>query len=271
VQQALVDRGDLPFETLLRDSVLTPIGMHDSTFAQPLPATLLPRAALPHDSRGKAYAGGPYTYPEQAAAGLWTTPSDLARFAIWLQDTVAGKNQAVLSKDLARDMLRVVRNDYALGLNVEGKEATASFSHGGSNTGYQNTLFAYTEHGDGAVVMTNGDAGDELAPGLIRAIAVEYGWPSYQTRMRKAVEIDADRRAALPGRYITREIGDFFIQERGGKLMLALRGGRYEPLYAESPTLMFVLSRDAELHFAPDANSGRIVSGSFDIAFERAD
>lgn len=274
VQQALVERSGRPFDALLLETVLKPIGMSDSTFAQPLPAALQARAALPHDRRGQAYAGGAYTYPELAAAGMWTTPTDLAKFALAVQRAAAGESKGgkgVLSQEMARTMLAPVQKGYALGYQVEGSGAAASFAHGGSNMGYQNTLFAYTGHGDGAVVMTNGDAGGELAQSVIRAIAAEYNWPSQQTKLRKAVALDAARRAALPGRYATREIGDFVIEERAGQLMIALRPGQFEPLHAESPEVLFVLSREAELRLAPDGQSGRLVSGAFDIAFKRAE
>lgn len=273
VQQAMIDRSGRPFDALLTDTVLKPLGMNDSSFAQPLPAALRTRAALPHDRRGQPYAGGPYTYPELAAAGLWTTPTDLARFAMEVQRAAGGKGKGVLSQASVRTMLAAPGKDkgYALGLQVEGSGAAASFEHGGSNMGYQNTLFAYTEHGDGAVVLTNGDNGAELAQGLIRAIAAEYKWPTYQSKTRKAVPLDTARRVALPGRYVTREIGDFTIEERGGQLMIALRAGQFEPLYAESPEVLFVLSRDADLRMAPDGKSGRLVSGAFDIAFKRAE
>ena len=273
VQQALVDRSGRPFDALLLDTVLKPIGMSDSTFAQPLPAALQARVAPPHDRLGQAYAGGPYTYPELAAAGMWTTPTDLAKFALEVQRAAAGKGKGkgVLSQEMARTMLNPLQKGYALGLQVEGSGAASSFAHGGSNMGYQNTLFAYTEHGDGAVVMTNGDAGGELAQSVIRAIAAEYNWPSQQTKLRRAVKLDAARRAALPGRFVTREIGDFVIEERAGQLMIALRPGQFEPLYAESDEVLFVLSREADLRLAPDAQGGRLVSGAFDIAFKRAE
>lgn len=271
VQQALVDRSGRPFDALLLDTVLKPIGMNDSSFAQPLPGNLAARIAPPHDRRGQPYAGGPYTYPELAAAGLWTTPTDLAKFMLELQRDAAGKGKGVLSQQMARTMLAPVQKGYGLGVQVEGTGPAASFAHGGSNIGYQNTLFAYSEHGDGAVVMTNGDAGGELAQSLIRAIAAEYKWPSEHTRLRKAVALDAARRAALPGRYVTREIGDFTIEKRNGQLMVALRPGQFEPLYAESDDTLFVLSREADLLLAPDGKSGRIVSGAFDIAFQRAE
>jgi len=263
VQQAMIDRSGRPFEALMDETVLKPLGMNDSSFAQPLPAALLARAALPHDGQGKPYAGGPYTYPELAAAGLWTTPSDLVKFALAIQ----GGGSPVLSITMTQTMLRPVMNDYALGLNIDGKAPRHAFGHGGSNMGYQNTLYAFVQKGDGVVVMTNGDAGAELAQSLVRAVAAEYRWPTQQPKLRKAITLPAATRAKLAGRYQIKGLGNFEIAERGGKLMVALRDNQWEPLYAESARTLFVLSRELELRM--DGTGGRLLSGSFDVAFKR--
>ena len=265
-QQALIDRTKQPFDVLLRATVLAPIGMRDSRFAQPLPASLLARAALPHDGEGKPVAGGPYTYPELAAAGLWTTPSDLARFALDLQRSASGA-KGVLSARMARTMLTPVKNGYGLGVNVQGTGASLSFAHGGSNTGYQNTLFAYAR-GDGAVVMTNGANGAELANSMLRALAHEYKWPSQRATVRKTIALPVAAQEAIAGRYEVKGLGDFKIARRDGRLMIALRGDTWEPLYAASPTVLFVLSSELELRLAD--GGGRIMAGSFDVPFTRA-
>lgn len=266
VQQAMIDRSGRPFDALMADTVLTPLGMSDSSFAQPLPTTLLARAALPHNAKGAAYPGGAYTYPELAAAGMWTTPTDLAKLALALQRGAAG-GDALLSPTMTRTMLRPVMNNYALGVEIDGKAPQHAFGHGGSNMGYQNSLYAYVQRGEGAVVMTNGDAGAELAQELIRAVAAEYRWPTYQTVMRKAITLPAATRARLAGRYEIKGLGSFEIAEREGKLMVALRDNQWEPLYAESARTLFVLSRELELHMAD--KGGRLKSGSFDVAFTR--
>jgi CubicO group peptidase (beta-lactamase class C family) len=268
LQQALTDRTHQPFDALLMETVLKPAGMRDSRFAQPLPAKLLTRAALPHDGDGKPYAGGPYTYPEMAAAGLWTTPSDLARFALDLQRSLKG-GKGLLSPQMARTMVTPLKNRYALGLQVEGEGEALSFEHGGSNMGYQNNLFAYANHGDGAVIMTNGANGSELASSILRALAVEYKWPSQQPAERKAVALDLAAQEKLAGRYVIAGLGDFTIARRDGRLMVALRDGAWEPLYAAAPEVLFVLSRKLELRIAGDG--GRLVSGSFDVPFKRAE
>ncbi|KFC65533.1 serine hydrolase [Massilia sp. LC238] len=266
VQQAMIDRSGRPFDALMEETVLKPLGMSDSSFAQPLPGALLARAALPHSENGKPTAGGAHTYPELAAAGMWTTPTDLAKFALALQRGAGGAD-GVLSPTMTRTMLRPVMNNYALGLHIDGKAPQHAFSHGGSNMGYQNTLYAYVARGDGAVVMTNGDGGAQLAQSVIRAIAAEYRWPSYQTVMRKAIALPAATRAKLAGRYEIKDLGGFEIAEREGKLMVALRENQWEPLYAESARKLFVLSRELELHM--ENQGGRLVSGSFNVAFKR--
>jgi CubicO group peptidase (beta-lactamase class C family) len=268
VQQALIDRSGKPFDALLLETVLKPAGMADSRFAQPLPASLLGRAALPHDEAGQPYAGGPHTYPELAAAGLWTTPADLARFALDLQRSLQG-GKGVLSPRMARTMIAPVDNRYGLGLQIEGEGQALSFAHGGSNMGYQNTLFAYARHGDGAVVMTNGANGGELANSVLRALAAEYKWPSQQPTVRKAVALELAAQEKLAGRYLVPGQGDFTIARRDGQLMVALRGAAWEPLYAAAPDVLFVLSRKLELQMAGDG--GRLVSGSFDLPFKRAE
>jgi CubicO group peptidase (beta-lactamase class C family) len=272
VQQALIDRSGKSFAELLSETVLAPLGMKDSSFAQPLPAALLPRAAMPHDGKGEPYKGGPYTYPELAAAGLWTTPSDLARFALGVQRNADAQGKPLLSPAMARTMLTPVKNGYALGFGTEGKGSSLSFGHGGSNMGYQDVLSAYLGRGDGVVVMTNGEGGNDIAQGILRAVAFEYHWPSNQTVTRKAVALSPAKRKALVGIYEIRSLGTFEITEQSGQLMLGIREGVVEPLYAASgaPAVLFVLSRGMELRMAKDGSpAGRLHAGSFDVPFTR--
>jgi CubicO group peptidase (beta-lactamase class C family) len=270
VQQAMIDRSAKPFPELLAETVLAPLGMKDSSFAQPLPAALPPRAAMPHDGKGEPYPGGPYTYPELAAAGLWTTPSDLARFVLGVQRNADERGQPLLSPAMARTMLKPVKNSYALGFGIEGNGPALSFGHGGSNMGYQDVLFGSVEHGEGVVVMTNGEGGNDLAQGILRAVAHEYHWPSKQTTMRKAIELPPARRKALAGVYEVKGLGSFEIREQDGQLVFLAHGDAAEPLYAASPTLLFLLSRELELRMAKDGSpGGRLVSGSFDVPFKR--
>ena len=270
-QLAMSERSGAPFAALLARTVLAPAGMRDSSFTQPASAAILARAALPHNSDGTPVAGGPHTYPELAAAGLWTNPSDLARFAIELQHSAAGHGK-VLKAAAARRMFTPLKNNYGLGIGIDDDGARA-FSHGGSNKGYQNLLFVYAGKGDGAVVMTNSDAGATLAGDLVRAIAAEYQWPGYRSVERSAVAVDPAQAKALAGTFEVPQLGDFSISEQDGKLTLWLRPGEGHALYAQSASTWFVLGQKLELRFdqAGAYDSGSLVKdGSFNVAFARA-
>ena len=90
-QLAMTDVTGQSFPRLLEALVLKPLGMTQSTYDQPLPATLVPKAAAGYSADGKEVPGKRHVYPEMAAAGLWSTPSDLARFGIGLQNILRGK------------------------------------------------------------------------------------------------------------------------------------------------------------------------------------
>lgn len=267
-QYVMMERSKSSFAELMHDTVLKPLAMADSTFAQPLPPQMLARAALPHDSTGKPVPGGPHTYPEQAAAGLWTTPSDLAKFAIETRRSAAGQSNLVLSQAMTHLMLTTVMQQYGLGLGIEGDGQSQSFGHGGSNEGYRALMTAYTERGDGIVVMTNGERGNELGSALMRAVAAEYGWPTNRTKVRRSVALKADALATLPGTYMVQGAGDFTVRRSGDTLVVELRKGDHETLLAAPSGSYFVQSRELELQFT-GKDAGKLLAGSSEMPFSR--
>lgn len=176
-QLLMSDVSGRSFADLMDEMVLQPTRMVHSTFSQPLPAALASRAAAGHGPGGAPMAGRWHVYPEQAAAGLWSTPSDLARLAIEVQRSAAGREGGVLSPAMTRQMLTRHGGPYGLGFNLVGEGDGRIFRHSGSNMGFRAQLVAYTATGQGAVVMTNSDAGAELADEIMRSIAVTYSWP----------------------------------------------------------------------------------------------
>jgi CubicO group peptidase (beta-lactamase class C family) len=171
-QQLILDAAGKPFPQLAREIVFGPLEMSHSTFEQPLPARLESNAASGHLPTGAIIKGRWHTYPELAAAGLWTTPSDLARIVIELQ-THGGH---VIRPETERQMLTNVLGDYGLGLAVTVSDGQKSFGHGGSNEGFQCSMRALEDRGKGAVVMTNSDRGGAFANEVIKLIAAEYHW-----------------------------------------------------------------------------------------------
>ena len=79
VQLALMDLTGKPFAELMQEQVLGPLGMTNSSYEQPPTGDLAERTARAHDGQGKGMGAKWHVYPEQSAAGLWTTPSDLSR------------------------------------------------------------------------------------------------------------------------------------------------------------------------------------------------
>jgi CubicO group peptidase (beta-lactamase class C family) len=176
-QLALMDAVGKPFAQIAREWVLDPLQMTNSTFEQPLPAARQAQAARAHNRNGARMKDPWHVYPEQAAAGLWTTPTDLARFAIEVQLAVRGRSSRVLAPPMAREMITPVGvGPYAVGLGILKQGEGWYFSHGGSNWGFQCDLTAHLSKGYGAVIMTNGDAGGALIPQLLRLIQEEYKW-----------------------------------------------------------------------------------------------
>jgi len=180
IQQILIDVTGEPFPELMQEEVLQPLHMMQSTFQQPIPEKLRPRIAIPYDKDGKAIEGGPHTYPEMAVAGMWTTPSDLALFALAIQDALAGKPGAIVSASTAREMLRPVLGFYALGFAIAGNGPNRYFSHPGANLGYLSFLFAY-EKGDGVVLLSNQQYSKALMLEIIQALSKQYGWTEFPT------------------------------------------------------------------------------------------
>jgi CubicO group peptidase (beta-lactamase class C family) len=201
VQQALIDVSGKPYPELMDETVLKPLGMTLSTYEQPLPPERLRSAAAGHDPQGRPIPGKRNTYPEMAAAGLWTTASDLARFALAVERAYEGKPGSLLSKEMAVKMLTPVYGDYALGLGIEKRGAASYFSHGGSNEGFRCQMVAHRDKGYGAVIMTNADGGNEIIPEILRAIAAAYGWEGYQNVPLEPAKLDAAALAARAGRY----------------------------------------------------------------------
>ncbi len=174
-QQLLMDRCAKPFPDLMQELVLGPLGMRHSTFRQPIPSELAESAAVGHGADGIPLPGKWHTYPEMAAAGLWTTPSDLARMAIALRQSGIGVGKTFLSRETAKAMLtRQLPDGMGLGVGVEGEGDSEYFSHGGANEGYRCIMIMNLKKGRGFVIMTNSDSGMGLGGEIMESIARTY-------------------------------------------------------------------------------------------------
>ena len=188
-QQVVVDVLGRPFPDLMRELILDPVGMADSTFEQPLPASMAARAAVAHPLNGRPLAGGSHVYPEMAAAGLWTTAGDLARLAAELMRALRGQASALpLKTETVAAMLRPQLSDQTLGEHFVGlgwycggEGDDFCFGHQGVDEGFLAEMKVFSARGQGAAVIINAH-GWLLPDEIFQAIGREYGWPATPAR-----------------------------------------------------------------------------------------
>ena len=255
MQVLLEDVTGQPFPKLMHDLVLAPIGMTRSTYEQPLPQDRMAEAAMPYHPDGQPVPGGPHVYPEMGPAGLWTTPSDLARYAMEVQQALAGNSTAVLSAAMAKRMLTPGQNRWGLGVETGGGAGHPYFTHSGANEGFQCDLVAY-ENGDGAVIMTNSDRGGPLATEILRTIAREYGWPDFQPAENAVGQVaDPKILARYVGAYQMAPGMNMLVTLNGTQLFTRLGNQKALPIFPESEAMFFAKVVDAKIEFAkPDAD-----------------
>jgi len=179
MQLAMTDTFGKPYPEIVQSLVLGPIGMNDSAYEQPLGSDRDRHAARAHNGAGRAMDAKWHVYPELAAAGLWTTPTDLAKFAIEVQKTALGKSSRVVTQSSVREMLSPVGvGDYAVGFAISKQGEGWYFAHGGSNWGFQCDLMAHRAKGYGVAIMTNSDSGRPVINEIRARVAAAYGWDS---------------------------------------------------------------------------------------------
>lgn len=278
IEMAMVDRFGLSFERIVDDAVFRPLGMRNSTFAQEIPAAMANRVARGHLASGAPTSGGWQLYPELAAAGLWTTPTDLAKLAVATAESWTGRSTKVLSTDAARAMLSPYRDQMGLGWVVRPDDSLGFFSHSGGNQGYRAHMEMLAGVGKGVVVMTNSDVGHPLSALITLAVAQHYGWPDTSERRLSSasarllteqiagvgtvltrVSIDAALLTRYAGRYELAPGFDFVIAADSARSRLIVRLGDQGrlPAYPASDTDFFFEAVDAQLEFVMDS-TGRV-------------
>jgi CubicO group peptidase (beta-lactamase class C family) len=175
VQQLIEDVSGQPFPVAMKKLVLDRSEMSASTYEQPIPAARAGLTSSGHGKDGAPIAGRWHIYPEMAAAGLWTTPTDLLHFGTELAKSVHGRLNRVLNLKMAGLMLTRQKTGYGLGVALS-KEGTRGFLHNGANAGFRSMLIVL-DSGDGAAILTNGDNGDKLYGEILQRIMKIYGWP----------------------------------------------------------------------------------------------
>jgi CubicO group peptidase (beta-lactamase class C family) len=258
MQLALSDARKQPFAEIMRDYVLTPIGMANSTYEQPLPPARDRNAARAHDREGKANGPRWHVYPEMAAAGLWTTPSDLARFAIEVQKSAIGQSNRVLSRPFVLEMLSPVGvGDFAVGFGISKIGQGWYFTHGGSNWGFRATLIAHKVKGYGLAIMTNADQGGPVMAELNRRIQQAYEWDSFAEEAPRGYAPPVARtEITLSENVLRRYVGEYQLSDEtivvtfeDGQLHAQPAGQTKFPIFPESEVKFFLRAVNAQVTF----------------------
>jgi len=202
LQQMMIDVTGKSFPDQMRENVIEPLGMRDSTFEQPLPPGKARATASGYFPEARPVPGRWHVYPEMAAAGLWTTPSDLARFAIGVQRAYAGAPGAILTQPTARQMLTYQKADDGLGLFLQSSGRTLRFVHNGRDAGFDALLSAYAETGQGAVIMINANEDSQMMTRILEVIARQYRWPGLPIQPRYTAIPDSEPSLAAKVRAI---------------------------------------------------------------------
>jgi CubicO group peptidase (beta-lactamase class C family) len=226
-QLMMTDATGMRFPDVMRDEVLGPLDMSDSTYEQPLPTALTPSAATGYQRGGAPVEGRFHTYPEMAAAGLWTTPTDLAKWAIGLSRAYTGASTKLMSHASAKAMLTPGLGHWGLGVEVGGAGNDLWFRHGGDDAGFNANLIAWPNRGRVLVAMTNSDDGIVVATELMQAVAREYGWKGFEPTQVHVVALTEAQLKEITGSF---GHGLVVISANGADLALTYGGARVDLL-----------------------------------------
>ncbi|MGE5653160.1 MAG: serine hydrolase domain-containing protein [Bacillota bacterium] len=241
-----------PLAKMMDELIIRPLGLKHSTYSQPLPAEFHQSAASGHLQSGAVVSGRWHAYPEQAAAGLWTTSGDLVRIGRDVQAALCGQGK-LLQRETVEEMLKPNLSDFVptadgvgIGFFLNGSGHAARFLHSGSNHGFLSRLTVYREGGRGSAIMVNSDRGRGLIYEIEMAIAAEYGWPGY-------LPLPGSK---LAGLYRSKQGHQFEIRDDRGVLALNIVGQPPLKLSAigAAEQQFTVIELGAAVHFQLDAS-----------------
>jgi len=225
MEKVVEDVSGLPLEEYMARNIFPQLGMTRSTYQQPLQAPFTDNASAAYNGKGELVEGLWHNYPEQAAAGLWTTPTDLASYCIAVQEILAGKREGPISQATARAMLTPHLNKWGLGPATNKEGDSLRFGHGGKNEGFTNDMLATAYQGTAVIVMTSADRGGGLIGEIERAVSQVYGWGLTESpRTVRLANLSPDSLQGYAGRYLldfqVPEIGDYWVTVtvEGGRL-----------------------------------------------------
>lgn len=204
MQLMITDIEQKQFPEIMQEHVLDPLGMTSSTYANPLPKKYHNLAATGYYNDGTAVKGKWHVYPEMAAAGLWTTPSQLVLWTKEIQQILQTQKDGLLKVETVNEMLIENRGNQGLGPYV----LEHTFGHGGADEGFRADLMAWKETPISVAMMSNSDNGSSIFREIFLSIAQEYNLQGIEARTRIFKEQSQKELARFTGKYLFPENGD---------------------------------------------------------------
>ena len=255
-QLILQDVTGQAYDAYMWNNVLNPMGMSNSSYTQPPAAAKEYLLATGYYNDGAAVKGKYHIYPEQAAAGLWTNPTDLAKYIIETQLALQGKSNKVLSPETTRLRLTpFIDGSAALGVFIVNKGNEKYFNHDGSDEGFVASYYGSMENGNGVVVMANTDNGGLLNE-IVNSLASVYNWKDFYTpKIKNVVSVSNEILNSYVGDYKLYR-NTFNVTLENGDLMLRLNSTTKYKMYFTSATDFFMLEMNgSEVKFIKDKDN----------------
>lgn len=249
LEQLLADLTGKPFPAYVSETVFKPLGLTHSTFTLPLSDEDRLRAASGHLREGQPAKGRWNNYPEAAAKGLWTTPSDFASFLADLLQAATDEGGKILAPATARHMLSPQVEGYGFGFMVDGRDDDIHFSLLGKTNGYACSMTVYPAKGQAAVIMTNSDNGFVLIREIMCALAEAYDWPQYKPEEKPVLRLDPATTGLYVGRYEVHP--NYVLDVAAEDYYLVIRPTDQAPtkFYAEGQTLFYAIDPYIRIQF----------------------
>lgn len=256
-QQIVMDQTGQAYDAYMKAQVLTPLGMRTSYYSMKAPANATGLQATGYRENGKPIEGGYHLYPEQAAASLWTNPTELSAFITEIQRAYAGKSDKILNKATVTTMLSPVKDGVGLGFFIKTVAQDRYFSHGGANEGFRSIYIASEDGSRGAVVMVNSDNG-AIMNEIVHSVATVYGWKDfYKPVFKKTIKVPNEILDSYVGVYQLGPDFDLTVKRVGDQLMVEPTNQQILVLHAEEQARFFVKEVEATIEFVKD-DTGKV-------------
>ncbi|WP_053223049.1 serine hydrolase domain-containing protein [Roseivirga seohaensis] len=249
-QLILEDVTHKKYSDFLKEKVLSPLQMNNSFFGagDPKKGSMFSTA---YENDGTEVEGKFHIYPELAAAGLWTTPTDLAKFIIEMQLSAKNQSNKVLNQDFTKLMLSpfIESSDISMGTFIEKHGEELYFTHSGANWGFNCIYIGGIENGKGVVIMANSD-NPQILYEIVTSVTTVYGWEGYDLpEIKDLYPVSDDQLNEYVGEYSINEQIKINIATGDKVLMLTLPGRPAFEIYPESKDKFFPIALPGQIEF----------------------